>query len=74
MVRAHTPTPKRRRSREWLGIVAVLALAAVCGLLAAHFGTRRSWETPSVKTSTSLSVPADIRLGETPSGNPERIP
>ncbi len=63
MVRARTTTPKRRRSREWLGILAVLALAAVCGLVAAHFGTRRSWETPSVKTSTSLSVPADIRLG-----------
>jgi ferric-dicitrate binding protein FerR (iron transport regulator) len=73
MVRARTTTPKRRRSREWMGVLAVLALAAVCGLIAAHFGTRRSWETP-VRTSTSISVPADIRVGNLPYANPERIP
>jgi hypothetical protein len=73
MVRARTTTPKRRRSREWLGILAVLALAAVCGLVAAHFGTHRSWETPSGKTSTTVSVPVDIGLGDVSSAHPERI-
>jgi hypothetical protein len=58
-----TPTratsPKHRRRRERKGLLAVVALAAASGLLAAHFGTHRAWEnTPAAKPeSTSTSVP-----------------
>ena len=58
-----TPTratsPKHRRRRERKGLMAVVALAAASGLLAAHFGTHRAWENTPAATadSTSTSVP-----------------
>ena len=58
MARARETIDKRRRLRERLIAVAAFGLAAVSGLLAAHFGTRRAWEsTPSPSRSTSTSVP-----------------
>ena len=47
----------RRRSRDRWGAAAVVALALVAGLLAAHFGTHRSWERPSSSLSTT-TVPS----------------
>ena len=57
MAQAHATFPKRRRQRERWGALAVVALAAACGLLAAHFGTRRAWETLPASTPTPTSVP-----------------
>jgi len=57
MTRARATTPRRRRQREAWATVAVVAVAGVCGLVAAHFGTHRVWENPSASTSTSTSVP-----------------
>ncbi|HUI48381.1 MAG TPA: hypothetical protein VL119_06775 [Acidimicrobiia bacterium] len=48
--------PKRRRRREVWATLAVFVMAALAGLAAAHFGTRRAWENPSA-TTTSTSVP-----------------
>jgi hypothetical protein len=55
--RATSPKPRRRRERK--GLVAVVALAAASGLVAAHFGTRHAWENAPAGTPgpTSTSVP-----------------
>ena len=55
--RATSPKPRRRRERK--GLVAVVALAAASGLVAAHFGTRHAWENAPAGTpsTTSTSVP-----------------
>ncbi|HEY5170716.1 MAG TPA: hypothetical protein VIK54_03205 [Acidimicrobiia bacterium] len=58
-----TPTratsSKHRRRRERKGLVAVAVLAGASGLLAAHFGTHRAWESSPARppASTSTSVP-----------------
>jgi hypothetical protein len=59
MARARATIDKRRRLRERLIAVAAFGLAAISGLLAAHFGTRRAWEdAPAPRPrSTSTSVP-----------------
>jgi hypothetical protein len=59
MARTRATTPKRRRQRERWGAAAAVALAAIAGLLAAHFATRRAWEgSPGIVPShTSTSVP-----------------
>jgi len=56
MTRARATTPTRRRSREVRSALAVLVLAALAGSVAAHFGSRRGWETSPPKT-TITSVP-----------------
>jgi hypothetical protein len=57
MTRARATTHKRRRHREVWATLAVIALAAVSGLAAAHFGTHRAWENLPATTPTSTSVP-----------------
>ena len=57
MTRPRATIPRRRRQREGWGVLLVIVLAAICGLLAAHFGTHRAWEKPSASTATSTSVP-----------------
>jgi hypothetical protein len=59
MAEARATIQKRRRQRERRGALAAVALAAIAGLLAAHFGTRRAWEYSPATTSspTSTSVP-----------------
>jgi hypothetical protein len=59
MAQARATIHKLRRQHERRGAVAVVALAAIAGLLAAHFGTRRAWESSPATTpgSTSTSVP-----------------
>lgn len=58
MTRTRATTPTRRRSREWLRILAAVVLAAGAGLLAAQFGSHRSWEnTTNASTSTSTPDP-----------------
>jgi hypothetical protein len=65
MTRARATIPGRRRLRERMAVVAVVAIAAGAGLLAAHFGTHRSWEIAPTAASTSTSVPT-----VDPQGNP----
>jgi hypothetical protein len=57
MTRARATTHRRRRSREWLGVVLAFVVAALAGLLAARFGTHRAWEQAPSVVSTSSSVP-----------------
>jgi hypothetical protein len=57
MAQTHATFPKRRRLRERWGMLAVVALAAAAGLLAAHFGTRRAWESPPASAPTPSSIP-----------------
>ncbi len=63
--RAEGRSRPERRSREIWGMLAVVVLATASGLLAAHFGTRRAWETTPATTPTSTPVPAV---------DPQRIP
>jgi hypothetical protein len=35
------------KTRDRLGALLVVVLAAVSGLIAAHFGTHRAWERPT---------------------------
>jgi hypothetical protein len=57
MAQTHATFPKRRRLRERWGMLAVVALAAAAGLLGAHFGTRRAWESPPANAPTPTSIP-----------------
>jgi hypothetical protein len=58
MARPRATIDKRRRLRERLITVAAFGLAAISGLLAAQFGTRRAWESaPAPPRSASTSVP-----------------
>ncbi len=59
MTRAPATTPKRRRKRERLAQLAVVLVAAISGLVAAHFGTPRVWENThaSSPSTTASSVP-----------------
>jgi hypothetical protein len=57
MTRAPATIPERRRKREGWEAMAAIGLAAIAGLVAAHFGTRQSWENPSAPVSTPTSVP-----------------
>lgn len=52
--RATSPKPRRRRERK--GLVAVVALAAASGLVAAHFGTRHAWENAPARTPGPIST------------------
>jgi peptidoglycan/LPS O-acetylase OafA/YrhL len=63
MTRARATTANRRRRRERWGAAAVVAVATLAGLFAAHFGTPRAWEkTPAVAPSpTSVSSVAPER-------------
>ena len=36
------------KTRDRLGAFLVIVLAAVSGLVAAHFGTHRAWEQPTI--------------------------
>jgi hypothetical protein len=67
MTRPRSTTPGSGRQREGWGVLAVIVLAAISGLLAAHFGTHRAWENPSASTSTSTST-------SVPFVDPQRIP
>lgn len=59
MAPARATIDMRRRLRERWIAVAVFGLAAISGQLAAHFGTRRAWESARATTpsSTSTSIP-----------------
>ncbi len=57
MARARTTTSNRRPQRERWRIAGVVVLAAVSGLVAAHFGTRRAWENAPVPTSPVVEQP-----------------
>jgi hypothetical protein len=46
-------------------MLGVVALAAIAGLVAAHFGTRHAWESTPVSRFTTTSVSPV---------NPQRIP
>jgi hypothetical protein len=58
--RARTPSPEgrgsrarqRHRNRDRWGAVVVVILAAVAGLIAAHYGTHHAWEQPRVSQTT----------------------
>jgi hypothetical protein len=56
MARARVTTPKWRRRRERLLMLVAAACAAIAGLLAAHFGTHRVWESSPAITSSSTST------------------
>jgi len=43
----------RRRNRDRWGAVAVVGLALLAGLVAAHFGTHKSWEQPTSSVPTA---------------------
>jgi hypothetical protein len=54
MTRARATTTNRRRRRERWSAIAVVLVAVLAGLLAAHFGTHRAWEhTPAGATSST---------------------
>jgi hypothetical protein len=57
MTRTAATIPERRRKREGWEAMAAIGLATVAGLVAAHFGTRQSWENPPATASTPTSVP-----------------
>ena len=44
------------RRRDRAGAVAVIALAGVAGLAAAHFGTHQQWEKQHTGTTTQTST------------------
>jgi hypothetical protein len=40
-------TQRSTKTRDRLGALLVVVLAAVAGLVAAHYGTHRTWERPT---------------------------
>ena len=56
MARARVTTPEWRRRREWLVTLVAVAVAALGGLVAAHFGTPHAWEGSPATTSSPTST------------------